>query len=1124
MAIKIKFTGNQVEVPVLVLAKRSGKQIGRLNAVDFRFKDQLNSYSEMSFCIYKDEYSTHIWNEILDFRLIYCRNFNLWYEIQVDIDEESNEVRKNIVARSLGEVELSQLNLYGVEINTDEDIARDDYVPTVLYNPDKPEASLLNRLLSEKAPHYSVAHVDKSVMGLQRSFSFDDKSIYDALQEVAEAFECLIKINCRTSPFNGKMKRTVSVYKMNDYGDDTDIYISTHNLAKSVSLSVDTDQVKSCFHLEAGDDDMTAAVRNLTMGGDGYIWLVSDEQKDNMSDDLRLRWKAYQDRVAWYLNEAKSSEYYKFPKIISGADNIKQFYQNLLLRLKIKLYSDIARKYGRQPMVGPDDNDNWIYITGYDDLVKCFYDIVDFKLLLESGLMPDVDITEIETTAEDEIAKIPVDQELHIPVEEGDLAGFVVAVDDVSNCSVLTAENVIESYVKSIVKPTYRVTCYTNKDKNDKDVFYTIEAQPGVLTAVWNGNIEVTSYANSDDTAVKENMWILIGDNLEQYINDKINNILNQKVEETDIVALFKLPTEEFSDEIAKYCLSRLTSFNDACQACMDMMIKMGSPSSSDNAVKSLYNEYQQKALALDNEISLRQKEIAAVDVALTEVRSEIKAVQSALRLQDFMGDELWKEFCALRREDSYKNENYISSGLSNAELLDKAKEFIDIATEDLLKSATSQKRIKTKLKNLLVMDDFAKMAEHFEVGNWLRVRADKSTYKLRLESYEITNSNIEYIEVTFTDIDYSGDSQSDVKNALSRVGSLSSKYSHVSKQMSVTDNQEYTTIGEVYTNDSDGNIDLSKRKIQNSTDSKSIIIDDNGILCKDYDSAKKRFSGRQTKLNNNGIYATDNNWENVNVSINGDGIVIDENRGGAARDSKFRLSMNSHSVTVEQFDAIDLETYYDTKYDDDLAADTDTYNYINSQPEPLKTALRVADSLRRYIHHCMNGDYAAGVITRYAESGLENVLNCFGLFLTDSINDKRTIVSAGGVQTPTVSATAINADSITATAINADSITTEKIEASDIDISPFAMTFTIGNDNLFTSTALVSDVAEAARHGRTIIGKDSSTGNSYTVRCDYGLNGNTYELMLSIPVMHKRWYGSGMSANANTELQIDNS
>lgn len=1125
MAIKIKFIGNQVEVPVLVLAKRSGKQIGKINPVDFRFKDQLNSYSEMNFCVYKDEYSSHIWDEIQDFRLIYCRNFDLWYEIQVSVEEEKGTVYKDIIARSLGEVELSQLNLYSVEINTEDDIARDDYVPTVLYNQNKPEASLLNRLLGEKAPHYSIVHVDSEIANVQRSFSFDDKSIYDALQDVAEAYECLIKIECKSDPFNGGIIRNISAYKMDNYGEDTDIHISTHNLAKSISTSVDTDQTKNCFHIEAGDDEMTAAVRNLTIGGDGNIWCISDNQINNMSDDLRLKWKDYQARVAWYLNEEKSDECYKFPKALSGSATIQEVYRRMLLKTKMALYSDVARKYDRELMVGVDNNDEWIYIKRYEDLIKCFYDTIDLRLFLESRLMPDIDISDEETTASDEINKIPANRVYRVPDSVpgagGSIADFVVAIDDISNCSVLTAVNAIESYLKSIIKPTYRITCYTNKDDDGNDIFYNIDGYP----VAWNGNIEVVSYTDATDIAIKENIWVLINDDVEKYINDKINNILNQKSSDVDIVSLFKLSATDFGGELKKYCLSRLTSFGDACQSCMDIMIKAGAAASQDEAVKSLYDNYQQKALLINDETSLRQKEISCVNTALTEIQNEINIVQEHLHLRSFMGDVLWKEFCALRRDDSYKNENYISAGLSNNEILNMAKELIDVATEDLKKSATLQKRVKTKLKNLLVMDDFAKMAERFEVGNFVRVRSDKTTHKLRLESYEISDQNIEDIDVTFTDVDYKGDSQSDVKNVLSKVGSLSSKYSHVSKQMSANNNgnvKKYlsgdenipTTNATLFTGGSSNGINLSQQKIFNSTTSSSISIDDNGIICRDFDTITKKFSGRQLKLNNNGIYATDNNWKNVNVSINGNGIVIDENRNVDGRDSKFSLSINNRAVRIEQYASVDLRTYRDTMYESELEADTEIYNYINSQPAQMQAVLRVSDSLRRYVIHLIEGDYVSGFTAEYNDKGLGSSLNCYGLFVRDTMNGQLTTVSPSGIQTPSIITEEIEAGQIRAGSITAD----------ECNIEPLTLTFTLGSDNSFRSSTSVSDITDAAKNGRTIIGTNSSSNTSYTIRCDYGYDGGKYSVVLSIPVLSKQWAGSNLSANSSISLQIKSS
>lgn len=71
--------------------------------------------------------------------------------------------------------------LHDVEINTEDDITREEYTePTIFYNPSKKNCSLLNRIL-EKVPGYTIAHVDETLLNIQRSFSIDGTSVYDFL-------------------------------------------------------------------------------------------------------------------------------------------------------------------------------------------------------------------------------------------------------------------------------------------------------------------------------------------------------------------------------------------------------------------------------------------------------------------------------------------------------------------------------------------------------------------------------------------------------------------------------------------------------------------------------------------------------------------------------------------------------------------------------------------------------------------------------------------------------------------------------------------------------------------------------------------------------------------------------
>ena len=194
MAIKIKFdaAGNP-EPPILVLATRSGDKFGQIPAGSINIADYQNEPSEIQFQVHKydsDGELVPLWDELVNFRLVWCQEWDVWFEATVSLDEDTETV-KTVNCTRLGQAELSQIMLYDIEINTEDDIARDDYErATVFYSTAYPEASLLDRIM-EKAPHYSIAHVDDTLVNIQRTFSFDGTSLYDAFQEIATEIGCL---------------------------------------------------------------------------------------------------------------------------------------------------------------------------------------------------------------------------------------------------------------------------------------------------------------------------------------------------------------------------------------------------------------------------------------------------------------------------------------------------------------------------------------------------------------------------------------------------------------------------------------------------------------------------------------------------------------------------------------------------------------------------------------------------------------------------------------------------------------------------------------------------------------------------------------------------------------------
>lgn len=437
---KLNFdTSGNVEDITFVLATKNGDKISNItNVTDIVTKHAMNSYSEFSFNAHKElnRNTLRCWNDIKDFKLMWIPEWDMWFETYVEIDEENEDIKK-VTGKSLGEAELSQIMLYNIEINTETDISRDDYkIPTTFYNPDHPEASLVNRL-TEKAPHYRFAHIDISLMNIQRTFTFDKKSIYDALKEVAEELNCLFVFGCG-SDANGKPERTISVYDLeanckdcghrdtfvdkcpkcgstnvtNGYGEYTNVFISRDNLVEEVTYTTDADSVKNCFKLTAGDDLMTAAIRSCNPNGSDYIYYFSDAVRSDMSEQLQEKLSAY---------DKLYEEYQKTHNFDIDSSFVNNY--NAIVTKYIK-YDDSLKK-----IESP--------ITGYPKLMQTYFDTIDMVQFLKNKLMPNI-------TKPDNSAKSQGEYLMeNLPSS--------AATTSLKNLSVSTANNIMISLAQSIV-------------------------------------------------------------------------------------------------------------------------------------------------------------------------------------------------------------------------------------------------------------------------------------------------------------------------------------------------------------------------------------------------------------------------------------------------------------------------------------------------------------------------------------------------------------------------------------------------------------------------------------------------------------------------------------------------
>ena len=809
----------------IVLSTRNMTHLGEIQNIDqdsISINDNFNSANELSFTVYKElnGQKCNLWDKIVDLKLVYIVERNEYFQIECPITD-SDTTYKTITGTSLCEAELAQINLNGVYINTEDDIARDDYIPTVFCDPTKPAGSLLHRVL-KSAPHYSIGHVDDSLKNLQRTFSIDGTSIYDFLTgECSEQFNCIFLFDTPT--------RTINVYDLytvcnkcghreeyNDicpecgsddlkyYGEDTTIAVSKDNLTDEISYSTDVDSIKNYFKLVAGDDDMTAAVINNNPAGTAYITVISDFQKEDMSDELVNRLNSYDT-----LYQEKQPEYSK--------------------------------------------------------LTEGLYEAIDKIGYYTSSMMPEGKPQE-EITAAKQAANLT----------EKNLSPLCL-LNVTSSTSIATVESALKNYAKVYVKSAYVKLEIVDGINYKKEFSYEGEDDDGNHYGYWKGRIKVTNYSNEEDVAYTDALTLKVYDMYDDFLKQKIAKVSDKENDDEgsiyDVLSIksykedgktedYDKTLERFKEALTYYSLNRLKAFYDAVQSCIDVMVQEDQASEMADLYKTMYVPYKNKLDAVQSEMDKRQATIDEWESKYDSLNEQRREIQKELNFEEYLGDELFLEFSAYRRDDTYQNDNYISDGLDNAELFKKANEFLEAAKKEIKKSSEPQHTISASLYNLLKIEAFKPIVEHFKLGNWIRFLVDDNIYRLRLIKIGYDNSDSTKLTTEFSNLTVTPDVQTDVQSILSSAQSMSSSYSYVAKQAE-QGNKANAVISEMQQQ----GLNSALYNIVNADD-QEVIYDKHGLLCRKYDDITGIYDSEQFRITANCMAFTYDNWRTTVTAI----------------------------------------------------------------------------------------------------------------------------------------------------------------------------------------------------------------------------------------------------------------
>lgn len=854
---KIVFNENfGVDEITIVLERRDFSKYGKLKDVtDIEYKDTMNA-PELSFNVYKTD--DQIWDKINNYNLVYIPEYKEHFSISVNTTEE-NTTQKSVTCTYLPVSELQNVKLRNIQINTEDDIARDDYdadYPTIFYRDLSAysegstmykklyNASLLHRIL-DKASNYKIGHVDTSLKDLKSWFqySISDSNIYDELTgEISDDYQCLFKFDSNT--------RTVNVYDLCNtchdcgyrgdfhdkcpecgntnyngaYGEDTSIYVSKENLSTSASIESSEDSLKNCFYITGGDDLMTSAVAIANPSGTNYIVEFSDEMYENMPEDLVTKIKTYNSN---YQDCMSKKKFTLSANLVEGYNTIVKY-----INAHYPKIDDNGNKVERYNVISSP-------IIGYKNIASLCFDCIDIGLILQTSMGKTI-----------EMDNLTIQETMNL-LTFANLSPIAVK-SNVSWVATSVVSNTVLGACKALINTAlYKVEIVDASYSKDKHV--------------WKGKFKLTSIEDKTITLIGSEVSIAVNNDMEKYLKQNIQRCLNKL--DTNYKDLKSLETSDsdFQSELAYYSFDYLSGLKDSFGDVLGIILE-----SEQDELKNKYQTWYSNRIGwLENEMNKRQAQIDIVhqlynyDSKSGSVYNIQNSLQDELNLESYLGKDMWITFCAFRMEDTYQNDNYISDGLDNGELVTRATELIDTAKKELYKASHVQYTVSSTINNLLALKEFQPIVNKFETGNWIHVCVDEKIYYLRLLSYKIFYSDISKIEVEFSTVERTWSGSSDVKSVIDSAQAIASSFSYTTQKV------KNNTGASKYVQDwVQKGMNATVTKIVNNADNQNVVYDSSGILCRAYDDLTETYDLCQSRWINSGLYITDDGWQTVKAAI----------------------------------------------------------------------------------------------------------------------------------------------------------------------------------------------------------------------------------------------------------------
>lgn len=290
----------------------------------------------------------------------------------------------------------------------------------------------------------------------------------------------------------------------------------------------------------------------------------------------------------------------------------------------------------------------------------------------------------------------------------------------------------------------------------------------------------------------------------------------------------------------------------------------------------------------------------------------EILDIKASANKPFFLDDNQFGELMSYVREQVYSNTNYISEGLPDDEVFEKAIELHNKAKRELSKACMPQYNITASVGSIIALEPYEFLGAtynenlaNFAINNYVHVRMDDDIYKLRVASIELTYPMSDKISVSFTNAErYENGFSSDIASILANAQSMATSFDAVATQ-----SEKGVVANDLFNKIKQQGLDTSLMAV-NGGRNQDVVIDDHGILLRELNEYTGLYDPHQTKMVSNNFVMTSDNWKSARLAI---GLTLNP----AWTEAKER----HNDQTMKQLEQADMKYLYGV-YADAIVAD----------------------------------------------------------------------------------------------------------------------------------------------------------------------------------------------------------